>query len=227
MHRLTDEDLRRCGIVGERVAGNRVRLTRVRRWKTWLDVPPTLTADGFVELNPDPPCELEDGILYAEPFATMTHGVTVTDCGSVLHDLADADGDLVPGSRVGMLMGRGPDTVMGVDVSLWGRAAEGEDDNWLTEPIRLGVEVLSAFDDEHEVLRRFGRLFDFGVPELWLADPETRSVRVCVPGRSPRRYDIGETFECESVEGPPVAVARLFRQLGRRDRRSAAASTPP
>ncbi|MGB8260419.1 MAG: Uma2 family endonuclease [Terracidiphilus sp.] len=77
-----------------------------------------------------------------------------------------------------------------------------------TRPQLIAIEVLSPEDRHSRVDARLNNFRDFGVPNIWVVDPETRSGWDCSDGNWVRR----ERFE---VKGTPIylSLSELFARI--------------
>ncbi len=90
-------------------------------------------------------------------------------------------------------------------------SAEGPKEQIVRRPPLLCLEVLSPEDTLRRMLIRIQDYFAMGVPEVWIFDPQQRTVTVCTPG--------GSTIERASglleLAGTPIVVdiAEVFSAL--------------
>lgn len=85
-------------------------------------------------------------------------------------------------------------------------------DNWLERrrgPLEVTpdfvIEVLSPDDTPQDVLQRIENYMNAGLRLLWFLDPETESVTVCEPGKTPRVYRAPQALDA----GPVFPAFRL------------------
>ena len=76
-------------------------------------------------------------------------------------------------------------------------------------PPRLAVEVLSPNDTANKVMQRVVEQLTFGVPLVWVVDPESNSVAIYRPGKQPYLVkhdealtgdDVLPDFRCKAAE---------------------------
>lgn len=102
-------------------------------------------------------------------------------------------------NRVGVVAGggglcriaRNPDTTVGIDIAYY----EGiefvkmpDRATFFDGPPVVAVEVLSATDEHEDVVQRIRDLLSAGVKQVWIADPDFRSVTVHRPGVEQRLF---------------------------------------
>ena len=143
--------------------------------------------------NADRRHERLDGRVLEFPPHKRAHGFV---CGRAAWAIRDHSrrtgfGQAFVGS--GVLLARGPDTVLGPDVSLFARkrswdeltaaaARPGYDD----APPLLVAEVLCAEDEPAVVARKLAVLLAAGVRAVWVLDPPSRALTVHRTGTAPR-----------------------------------------
>lgn len=86
------------------------------------------------------------------------------------------------------------------DVCVFSR--DGSPEQVFTRPQLIAIEVLSPEDRHSRIEARMSNLRDFGVPNLWVVDPQTRSGWDCSDGSWVRK----ERFE---VAGTPIYLSLL------------------
>jgi len=176
-----------------------------------------LTAEQFFEWaqrpeNRDRRFELVAGEIFEMSRPGERHGVV---CGNVTGILwtytrQRKQGYVCP-NDTGLILQRGPDTVRGPDVVLFGDNRRYEDlDPRFTERVpTLVVEVMSPNDRVGKLMRRISQFLARGVPLVWLIDPEDKSVTVYQPNRLPfvldeneelGGFDVLPDFKCPVAE---------------------------
>jgi Uma2 family endonuclease len=92
------------------------------------------------------------------------------------------------GNEAGVIVERGPDTVRGADVAYlsYRRIPKGKVWNgFLRKPPELIAEVLAADQPWKEMETKVAEYHAFGVDLVWVADPQTETVRVYPKGGRP------------------------------------------
>lgn len=178
---------------------------------------PLLTVDDYLSLPADAPrCELVEGVLHVTPAPSSWHQDVVLAIASRLraHCRRTRCGKVVIAPFDVVL---GPTTVVQPDVLFVGTARRAE---VLGDPLRargapdLVVEVLSPGTRRLDRTRKRAAYSRAGVQELWLVDPETRTVEVWLRGARSlvRRSRVGEADPLVSavVPGYRVRVGLIF-----------------
>jgi Uma2 family endonuclease len=114
---------------------------------------------------------------------------------------------------VGIWIEREEDTVRGPDAVYIRRDAlpNGElPAGWIEFPPDLCVEVLSPSDRWPEVLEKVAEYLEFGVPEVWVADPQHKRLHVYRGDDSPRILEDAAILETPGLPGFQSAVGDFF-----------------
>lgn len=176
-----------------------------------------LTAEGYYTLpnvagHRD---ELVAGEVIREPMPSFGHGATAMRIARVLDEHVARHGLGIVLSECGYVVRRNPDTVRGPDASFvsserlaaWdakGPFFEGAPD--------LAVEVLSPSNSRREIAEKLEEYLEAGGREVWVADPDTRTITVHRRGEAPRSFGAGDTLDGGDVlPGLTVPVSELFR----------------
>jgi Uma2 family endonuclease len=173
-----------------------------------------MTAEEFWDFcgrseNDDRHWELEDGQPVEMPLQGVRHG---TVCAWVVHLLWEYAAGRRRGygcsNNTGLLMARDPDTVYCPDVMFFeNRRLEDMSPTFATEVPQLVIEVLSDTDSAHRMRHRVGRFLVFGVPLVWLIEPEDRTVSVYRPEAGVQVVD--GSGELAGVLAPPDFRCRV------------------
>ena len=156
-----------------------------------------LTADEFFEFVHRPEnrgrfFELERGVIRELPPPMMPHGVVCGNVGWILNDFVHhRNRGFVCTNDTGVILETNPDTVRGIDVSLYGELLAFSElpRKYSTRLPLLAVEVLSPDDRPGKTMRRVGPFLRQGISLVWIIDPEACDVTVHRPGREP--YVVG------------------------------------
>lgn len=180
----------------------------------------SMTTEEFIEQRQ----HLADGGQWAE----LIRGVPVSldppdiDHGTIVLNLSKAFSSYVhatligyPCFDLGIQVERSPDTVYFPPVSYFKegpRFAEADRDVTSTVPA-LVVELATTTDRRRQVSERIHVYQQLGVPVIWLADPQQRSVHVCVNGKHGHlRLDESELLSGDQIlPGFEIVVADLFQ----------------
>jgi Uma2 family endonuclease len=139
-----------------------------------------LTAEDLERLPSDLHCELIDGVLIERSPPGNPHGrVVVKVIGALLHAEAMGLGRVF--GEGGFILRRGPDTVRAPDVSFFSAGRELPSGIrpafWGVAPDLL-VEVISPWNTAAEIQSKVREWLEFGVREVWVIYPDTRTVQV-------------------------------------------------
>lgn len=160
-----------------------------------MSIAPTklLTADEFFDFvtrpeNQDRHFELERGVIIEMPRPGERQGLV---CGNVVWVLGNyirqRRKGFVMANDTGIIWERGPDTVKGPDVAYSDTVRRYRDLNprFSDRIPKLVVEVLSPNDRWSKVTRRIQQFLKWGVPLVWIVDPDARDVTVYRRGQEP------------------------------------------
>jgi Uma2 family endonuclease len=182
-----------------------------------------MTAEEFFDWvhrpeNRDRWFELERGKVIEMPPPGERHGYVSGNIGRILgnHTFRVGHG-YVCTNDTGVVVESQPDTVRGIDVTLYEESCR-YDDLTVAYPTHLptlAVEVLSPHDRPGRMMRRVSQFLRKGISLVWLVDAEDREVTVYQRGCEP--YVLGEQ---EEITGEGVLpdfrcrVADFFRMPG-------------
>ena len=172
------------------------------------------TYDDYLLLSEDRRYEIIDGDLFMTPAPTPYHQLVSANLGSALRDF-------VLERQFGRVLYAPCDVVLSatdiVQPDILFVAADrlsiiGE--KYISEAPDLVVEVLSpatALRDQNLKTKLYAR---FGVRELWIADPERKTVEVLVnAGNGFRReslFDADDTLRSPLLPGLEIPIAEVF-----------------
>ena len=182
-----------------------------------------MTANEFFDWvhrpeNRDRWFELECGKVIEMPPPGLRHGVVCGNVGWILNGFVrQRNRGYVCTNDAGVVLETDPDTVRGIDVTLYDESMPYEDltTRYAIDLPKLAIEVLSPDDRPGRMTRRVSQFLHKGIPLVWIVDPEDRDVTVYRPGREP--YVLGEQDEITGVDILPdfrCRVADLFRMPG-------------
>ncbi len=177
-----------------------------------------ITAEQFAEMSFDVPVELVRGEIIEMPRPGMRHGVV---CGNVYDPVKawarSAQRGVVAINDTGVITERDPDSVRGPDVLYIAheRLPGGEvPSTFLEVAPDLAIEVLSPHDVWKDVLEKITEHFEAGVREVWVVDPEDRTVQVFRPDAKPRKLSASDVLESPDVlPGFACSVAPFFEGI--------------
>jgi Uma2 family endonuclease len=183
-----------------------------------------MTAEEFFEWAARPEnvgawYELVDGEVFKMPSPGELHGIV---CWFVIRLLTDyltrrGEGYLCT-NDTGLVVGRDPDSVQGPDVMLYleHKPLDQMNRGFAEDVPNLVVEVRSPSDRMRHIRRRVARYHTFGVPLVWVVEPELRAVYVYRRNELPQILDDTEELPGYGVL-PDFAhkVSELFEMPGR------------
>jgi Uma2 family endonuclease len=174
-------------------------------------LPPSepLTADDFYAL-PDTPerYELYDGMLLMAPPPDSTHQDVALELATALRLFAREAGGRAFIAPIGVQLGH--DTVFEPDVIY---LAPGQERMVERRGIRgapaLIIEVASPSTRRYDTHTKLPTYFEHGVLEVWIVDPETRTVTVHTRGGPASPVAFGEPIESTVVSLGSAGLERL------------------
>ncbi len=176
-----------------------------------------ITAAEFEGMSFDRPMELVCGELVEQSMPSIQHG---TVCAAITMFLTF----WARSGRHGLVFSHDSfvrtdaDTVRGPDCGFirWNRLPDGKPpaDRTLKIPADLVVEVLSPTDRWTDVLDKIREYLRSGVTEVWVIDPEQRSVTVHRSESAPLNFDGDEELtRPELLPGFSFRVSELFADI--------------
>lgn len=178
----------------------------------------TISAEEFARMRFESPTELVRGEFLSIGHTALAQGAV---CANVAFELEKwnraTSAGIVATNDTGVQTEWDPDTVRGADVLFVST------EKLPQQPIAAGlmqavpdlcVEVLSPSDRWGDVLGKVGEYLSAGVAEVWVADPEQRTVQVFRPEQPPESFDSDDELKTESVlPGFACRVADLFQGI--------------
>ncbi len=182
-----------------------------------------MTASAFFDWvhrpeNRDRWYELERGQVIEMPPPGERHGYVSGNVGRILgnHTFRVGRG-YVCTNDTGVIVERDPDTVRGIDVTLYDQSRRYDEltPEYASHLPTLAVEVLSPHDRPGRMMKRASQFLRKGIPLVWLVDGEERDVTVYRPGREPYVLSDEDEITGEDVlPGFSCRVADFFRMPG-------------
>ncbi len=124
--------------------------------------------------------ELIGGVIVTMPPPGGRHGACGSRINRILGAFVEANklGEVFC-NDTGFISERDPDTVRGPDVSFWSRERlPAVPEGYIEIPPDLAVEVISPTDHYSRVQKTKTYYLNHGVRQVWVVDPEDRSVTV-------------------------------------------------
>lgn len=162
----------------------------------------SFTADEFAKMQTDSPTELVQGVVVEFPLGGVRHGVVCGNTSYALRAWTRPIGHGIVACGSGVITERDPDSVRGPDVLFVSRQRWPHDqapEGFLEVAPDLAVEVLSTNDVWKDVLTKTSEYFDAGVREVWVVDPDLKTVQVFRPDKPPRTLRASDMIESDDV----------------------------
>ena len=175
-----------------------------------------LTADDLFRLDSqDVRGELIRGTLCKTMPTGVRHGQVVVNLTILLGGLIKPRRlGWVLASDVGFLLERDPDTVREPDVAFISARKlplDAEVAGYFEGAPDLAVEVVSPSDSPQDVYHKARMWISFGVPLVWVVNPETRTIEIHRPGQRLLTLVEDDTLDGDTVlPGFTCAVRDLF-----------------
>jgi len=179
-----------------------------------------ITAEEFARMQFDEPVELVRGELFfpyrEDPMTRPSpgHGWVALEIGGLLRNWTRTSGlGRVVSNDSWITTGRDPDTVRGADVAYYPieRLPGGK------LPLKPGdlvpdlcVEILSPSDRWADVHDKISEYFGCGVLEVWIANPQRRTIEVFRPDEPPATYRDDDEITSRLLPGFAVRTAACF-----------------
>ncbi len=179
-------------------------------------IPKLHTAEEFADLanERDGLCELVRGEVLEMTRPTARHGVVCANVsGSIWIWARQERKGRVVSNDAGVVTQRDPDSVRGPDLYFISesRLPGGQLPTvWLEVPPEICVEVLSQNDRWKDVLEKITEYLDFGVLEVWVADPELKQLHVYGADAAPQLLLGEDTLQSPILPGYESRVSDFF-----------------
>jgi Uma2 family endonuclease len=177
-----------------------------------------LTAEEFAERFADVDfCELERGEVIRLTAGGWRHSAICFKVAFVLGIWAQQNRlGRVLVNEAGLITGRDPDTVRGVDVLYYSyaRVPKGrEPQSFADVPPNLAVEVVGKGQGWKKMTEKVGEYLRLGADRAWIIDPSKRTLHVFSPDDPPREYTEADVITDETVlPGFSCKLAEFFQE---------------
>ncbi len=173
-----------------------------------------LTGEDLLRMGDVGSCELTEGRVVPMSPTGGEHGHIEYRLGFELGLFVQREqaGWVLVG-EVGIYTRRDPDTVRDADVAFISRkrAPDGPPKGFLEVVPELVVEIISPTDRQETVRRKIEECFTAGVVQVWVVEPEDRSVRIYSSPTQARKFAEGDWLSGEgTLEGFSLKVSNLF-----------------
>lgn len=180
-----------------------------------------ITTEQLLQLPEDESVtrELYDGELRVRPVTMrrLKHFRAMVRIGKMLDNwLDEQDGlvGIVVCGEVRCRLEKAPDTFVGIDVAFFpGEDAvrQLEEQSFHDGPPAVAVEIYSDSDTHREMIEKARRYLDAGAGQVWIADPDLRTITVLRRDEGSQSYDADdELIGGDELPGFRVRVADLF-----------------
>jgi Uma2 family endonuclease len=153
--------------------------------------------------------ELIDGEVYERMAPRWGHGFIAGEFYAILREYGAASVEpraVIPGS--GNLEGSAPIPDVAFYRTGWPAA-----DEWMTLPPDIAIEVLSPGQRLPDIRSKIEAYLAFGIREIWIVDPRSRTVEVFA-GTARVRFSDKETLTTPVVPGLRISLAEFFERAG-------------
>jgi Uma2 family endonuclease len=173
-----------------------------------------MTAEDLLKLD-GPYCyELVKGELLTMPLPGYKHGAVTMSLAGPLHVHVQANNlGVVVAAETGFILERNPDTVLGPDIAFIRneRISTSLPDGYLEVAPDLAVETFSPSQSRPMMERKASRWLEYGVVEVWLVDPKTRTVDIRRATGANQLLREGDDLTAgDLVPGFRIAVNEIF-----------------
>ncbi|MBZ5728854.1 MAG: Uma2 family endonuclease [Acidobacteriia bacterium] len=170
-----------------------------------MDTPVLVSEQEYLHSSYEPDCDLVDGRLEERNVGEREHGILQ---GQLYHLFFIHRNEwrmrAFPEQRIRLATGR----YRVPDVAIYKDPAP-RDPVFSTPPF-IAVEILSSEDRMSRVRRKIDEYLEFGVPYVWIIDPQTRKADVYTPQSIHEAKDLILRTEDPRIE---VSLEELFRAL--------------
>ena len=177
-------------------------------------VPTLITAEQFAEMNLDGLYELVRGEIVEMTRPDQSHGNVCNEIAYALTSWAKrtASGRVTTNDS-GILTERDPDTLRGADVAFFATSqlADGKLPRGQTKLVPvLCAEVLPPPNSWTEMRRKIDEYLAVGVQEVWIVDPDARTVEAFRQDAPPVLHRRLMTLTSRELSEFSVPIAELF-----------------
>lgn len=160
-----------------------------------------VSVEEYLRTSYKPACEYRDGVLTQKSMATGKHAFLQTRIG---HYILSAYSQFWVGSELTVRLSAERYVVPDLAVQYLNRVQ----DPYPTEPIPLCVEIVSPDDRFSEVMAKSQEYLEWGVPVVWIIDPEK-----CRAWELTRERGLHEARVVLTAGEISISVASLFAGL--------------
>lgn len=171
-----------------------------------------VTGEELYAMGDIGPAELIDGRIMPMSPTGGRHGVIELRLGSILLEFLGERGHVLVG-EVGIYIRRNPDRVRAADVAVFSKERLPEmPDTYIEAAPELAVEIMSPTDLWSNVRTKIDDYFSIGVEQVWIVEPDTRSVLVFHSATAFAKLGIDDTLVGDgALAGFTLPIATLFQ----------------
>jgi Uma2 family endonuclease len=159
-----------------------------------------MTAEEFYDFcnlpeNRDRHFELDQGKVIEMSRPGERHGFTCHNVNRILGNYCFQRGQgYVCSNDTGVIWERDPDTVRGPDILYRAQDRDFEElhPKYSEDPPELAIEVLSPTDRPSRVIARAYHFLHRGARQVWVLDPEDRTLTVYLPNTEPKILQVDD-----------------------------------
>lgn len=185
-----------------------------------------VTTEEFLKLEASAGDNVELALINGEireyPMTTRSpkHSTAISRTAQTIANWLDAhperDAEVASG-EARCRIARNPDTTVGLDVAYFEgtrTAATPTGAEFFDGPPVIAVEVLSPSDKHEDVIEEVRTFLAAGVAQVWVADPDFRTVTIHRPDAQPQMFAVGSELTAEpELPGFRCPVERLFGRV--------------
>jgi Uma2 family endonuclease len=154
-----------------------------------------VSVEEYLATSYKPACDYLDGVLRQKPMPTWKHGLLQ---GHFMQLINTGFPKFAAASEVTVRIREGKYFVPDVVVQSRDRIQ----DPYPTEPVHLCIEILSPDDRMSEVLAKCEEYHAWGVPTVWIADPDNERAWEYRAGQRPKEIAAGASLTADGIVVP-------------------------
>ncbi len=172
-----------------------------------------VTGEDLFAMGDIGPSELIDGRIVPMSPAGGKHGYIEPKLASYLDDFLEGDNNAwVLVGEVGIYIRRNPDRIRAADVAVFSKERLPEiPDTYIDTAPELAIEIMSPTDIWSNVRTKIDDYFSIGVEQVWIVEPDTRTVLVFHSATAFAKLGVDDTLIGQSIlDGFRLPIAPLF-----------------
>ena len=177
-----------------------------------------ITAEEFLVLSTDKPCELVRGEVVEFEFGTAVHGAV---CAQLVYFLLQWERQheadfAITCNNSGIVLDRNPDTVRGPDLQVipYDRLLNRKIPvGYLTVPPDVAIEVRDVWDRTSKLFERVVEFLEFGVGEVWVVSPKSKMVFIYRDSEETTMFQGDDVVRSHFLPGFECPLSQLFEGI--------------